>query len=647
MNIEFHYYAVKYLAYMAGFREAEAQSLAEISQFINDSQQEIGVIVDQSKLPQDIKNRLLYKVTPLATKVFLPKTAALSPQNIGYKDDLKDSVTQWNSLIPFHYFPSMPLDPTGEDYVNYVTTAIRNFEDNDLFNTQLVGSIQQYKNESDPKTESLLRIGVLAHILAASFSYTCFNGLNSWRNTARLAEVFVPKTYQHPTEDYKPEELAKNPPVGQACVGNSVDDCGISGVFYHAADPTDTTYSATKTFQSISNILGAGRGLFRYFLLCKDKKPSDYDSVWDSTITPVLKELTADWQAPVSGLNDKWKKKTGLDYSYDANTVRANIMKLDNLYRFVIVADDLRKCVKADSVGPLKKTDSAGALEIGTIDLRDDKFTVTVRGQVDKPTALALQLSLKDKNFPYQQLAAYNYPFPDSSTAEGVLDIDFHKQEGEYNLQATLSDQSELVLTEPLTKNLEILLDSPQLLCRLQPLSPASLRSRTEVTVSNAFDGGCDLCYLDNDVYKNAQGNNVLDTYLSVRAIITLNKNYKFVKLRDYTLFFQEKGGQQLFHCKNPRFNHFQMNGSNSIEIGFDPEWKNYLPADNPKGIAEYELVLQFSADIVCTDQDSSLKQQYRTIHWDSSKVPNQAQAFPHVVFKWPVSANITESSRE
>lgn len=643
MNIEFHYYAVKYLAYMAGFTEAEAQSIAEISQFINDSQQEIGVIVDQSKLPQDIKDRFLYKLTSQGTKVFLPKTASLSPQNAGYKDDLKDSVTQWNSLIPFHYFPPKALDPKGEDYV---TTAIRNFEDNDLFNTQLVCSIQQYKNESQPKTESLLRIGTLAHILAATFSYTCFNGLNSWRNTARLAEVFVPKTYQHPTKDYKPEELAKNPLVGHACVGNSVDDCGISGVFYHAADPTDTTYSATKTFQSISNILGAGRGLFRYFLLCKDKKPSDYDSIWDSTITLVLQELTTDWQAPVSGLNDKWKIKTGFDYSYDANTVRTNIMKLDKLYRFVIVADDLRKCVKADSAGQFKGTDSAGALEIGTMDLRDDKFKVTVRGKVDKPTDLVLQLSLKDKNFPYQQLAAHNYPFPNSSTAEGVLDIDFHKQEGEYNLEATLSDQSKQVLSEPLTKNQEILIDSPQLLCRMQPLSPASLRSHTEVTVSNAFDGGCDISYPNNDVYINAQGNNVLDIYLPVRAIITLDTNYKFVKLRDYSLLLKEKGGQQIVHCKNPRFNHAQMDRSNSIEIGFDPEWKNYLPADNPKGIAEYELVFRFSADIERVDQDSSSKQ-YRTIRWDSSKVPNQAQAFLHVVFKWPVSDSNTERTRE
>lgn len=642
MNIEFHYYAVKYLACMAGFTEAKAQSIAEISQFINDSQQEIGVIVDQSKLPQDIKDRSLYKVTPQGTKVFLPKTAALSPQNAGYQDDLKDSATQWNSLIPFHYFPPKALDPTGEDYV---TTAIRNFEDNDLFNTQLVFSIQQYQDKSQPKTESLLRMGTLAHILAATFSYTCFNGLNSWRNTARLAEVFVPKTYQHPTEDYKPEELAKNPPVGHACVGNSVDDCGISGVFYHAADPTDTTYSATKTFQSISNILGAGRGLFRYFLLCKGQKPSDYGSIWDSTITPVLQELTADWQAPLSKLNDKWKKKTGFDYSYEADSLRTTIMKLDNLYRFVIVADDLRQCVRADSAGQFKERDAAGALEVGTIDLRDDKFKVTVRGNVAKPTDLVLQLSLKDKNFPYQQLAVHNYPFPNSSTAEAVLDIDFPKQEGEYNLQATLSDQSELVLTEPLTKNQEILLDSPQLLCRMQPLSPASLRSPTEVTVSNSFDGGCDISYANNDVYLNAQGNKVLDIYLPVRAIITLNTIYKFAKLREYSLHLKEKSGQQIAHCKNPRFNHFliQRDGSNSLEIGFNSEWKNYLPADNPKGLAEYELVLRFSADIQPIDQASPAKQ-YRTIHWDSSKVPNQAQAFLPVVFKWPVCDRSTES---
>ena len=647
MNIEFHYYAVKYLARMAGFTETEAQSVADTSQFIDDSQQEIGVIVDQSKLPRDIKERSLYEVTPQgSTKVFLPKTASLSPQSAGYKDDLNNKATQWNSLIPFHYFPPQVLDPKVED-IDYVTTAIRNLEDNDLFNTQLKYSIQQYKTESQPKTESLLRIGTLAHILASTFSSTCFNGLRSWRNTARLAEVFVPKTYQHPTEDYKPAELAENPPVGHACVGKSVDDCGISGVFYHAADPTDTTYSATKTFKSISNILGAGRGLFSYFLLCKNKKPSDYDSIWDFTITPVLQELTADWQASVSGLNDKWKARTGFDYSYDANATRTKIMTLDNLYRFMIVVDDLRKCVKVGSAEQFVETDSPAGLEIGPLDLRKDKLNVTVRGKVDKPTDLVLQLTVKDKNFPYQQLAARNFSFPGSSTAEGLLEIDFHKQEGNYNLQVKLSDETKLVLPQPYTKNLEIVLDDPQLLCRLQPLSPASLSSCAEVTISNAFDGGCDLSHPYNDVYQNAQGNNVLDIYLPVRAIIRLNTNYRFVKLRDYSLFLQEKSGQQIFHCKNPRFNHFQTAGSNSsLEIGFDPEWKNQLPAVNAEGTAKYELVLRFSADIVRIDPDGSLKQ-FRTIHWDSSRVPNQAQAFLQMVFKWPVSGSSSESARE
>lgn len=647
MNIEFHYCAVKYLARMAGFIEAEAQSIAETSQFIDDSQQEIGVIVDQSKLPRDIKERSLYEVTPQgSTKVFLPKTVSLSPQSPGYQDDLTNKATQWNSLIPFHYFPPKALDPKAED-IDYVTTAIRNFEDNDLFNTQLKYSIQQYNSESQPKTESLLRIGTLAHILASTFSSTCFNGLKSWRNTARLAEVFVPKTYQHPTEDYKPAELAKNPPVGHACVGKSVDDCGISGVFYHAADPTDTTYSATKTFKSISNVLGAGRGLFRYFLLCKNKKPSDYDSIWDFTITSVLQELTADWHAPVSGLNDKWKARTGFDYSYDANTTRTNIMNLDNLYRFIIVVDDLRKCVKAGNAEKFVETDLPVGLEIGPLDLRNDKLNVTVRGKVDNPTDLVLQLSVKDKNFPYQQLVARNFSFPGSSIAEGVLDIDFLRQEGQYNLQVKLSDETKLVLPQPYTKNLEIVLDDLQLLCRLQPLSPASLSSSTEVTISNAFDGGCDLSYLSNDVYQNVQGNNVLDIYLPVRAIIRLNTNYRFVKLRDYSLFLQEKGGQQIFHCKNPRFNHFQTDGSNSsLEIGFDPEWKNQVPAVSAEGTAEYDLVLRFSADIVRIDPDGSLKQ-FRTIHWDSSRMPNQAQAFLHVVFKWPVSGSSLESARE
>lgn len=322
-------------------------------------------------------------------------------------------------------------------------------------------------------------------------------------------------------------------------------------------------------------------------------------------------------------------------------------MNLDNLYRFMIVVDDLRKCVKVGSAEQFAGTDSPAGLEIGPLDLRNDKFNVTVKGKVDKPTDLVLQLSVKDKNFPYQQLVARNFSFPGSSTAEGLVDIDFHKQEAIYNLQVKLADVTKQVLPQPYVKNLEIVLDDPQLLCRLQPLSPASLSSCTEVTISNAFDGGCDLSYLSNDVYQNAQGDNVLDIYLAVRAIIKLNSNYRFVKLRDYSLFLQEKGGQPIFHCKNPRFNHFQTDGSNSsLEVGFDPEWKNQLPAANAEGKAEYDLILRFSADIARIDPDGSLKQ-FRTIHWDSSRVPNQAQAFLHVVFKWPVSGSNSELARK
>ncbi|MCR6545713.1 hypothetical protein NVS47_09360 [Dehalobacterium formicoaceticum] len=642
MNIEFHYYAVKYLAEMAGFPATEAQAIAELSQFIDDSQQEIGVTVDPSTLPQEIKERKLYQVTPQGTKVFLPKTAVLSAQNTDYQKDLKNTDSQWKSLIPFHYFPNRALDPEDPETVNYTTSAIRNFADNDLFNTQLVSSIQQYKNEARAKTESsLLRIGILAHILGDSFSYTGFNGLESWRNTARLAEVFVPKTFQHPTADYKPEDLAQNPTVGHACVGSSVDDCGISGVFYHAADPNDTTYSATKTFQSINNILGAGRGLYHYFLLCQGKSPGDYENIWEATITPLLQELTDDWHTPVSDLNDKWQNKTGLTYGYDVNAVRQKIIKPENLYSFVIAVDDLRKCVK--KTGPAVKLDpgdEAGTLEIGNLDLRNDHLKVTIRGQVEQTTPLVLQLSLKDKNFPYQQLTAHNDRFPDSSRAKVDLDIPFPKQEGLYNLQATLSDESKQVLTEPLTKNQAVLLESPQLLCRLQPLAPASLRNRFEVTVVNGFDGGWDISYLGNDVYKNAQGNNVLDIYLPVRALITLDKRYSFEQLGDYNLSLNRAGGEPIYHCKNPRFNHFQIRKDDvsTIEIGFDHQWQNQLPADHPDhsgGTAPYQLVLRFSADIRRRDQDDSIPK-YRTIHWDSSKVPNQDQAFPQVVFKWP-----------
>ena len=36
MDISFHYFAVKTVAFAAGFSEAEAQRIAEFSQFIND-----------------------------------------------------------------------------------------------------------------------------------------------------------------------------------------------------------------------------------------------------------------------------------------------------------------------------------------------------------------------------------------------------------------------------------------------------------------------------------------------------------------------------------------------------------------------------------------------------------------------------------
>ena len=114
MNIQFHYFVVRYLSRRMGFDDKTSRVIAGASQYVDESNEITSVSFTKAEIiGKKVEQRGLYVNDGAKVKVFIPKTIHKSFDEFDKFDDFDYKDTKnicWQSLVPFHYPPLMAID---------------------------------------------------------------------------------------------------------------------------------------------------------------------------------------------------------------------------------------------------------------------------------------------------------------------------------------------------------------------------------------------------------------------------------------------------------------------------------------------------------------------------------------------------------
>jgi hypothetical protein len=196
MDINFHYFAVKTLARKAGFPEAEAQRIAEYSEYID----EFNLIksVTAANIPEDIKTSTQYDMYE-GGNTFNPVTTGFT-SIIDYTILLKKSA-QMFYIAPFHF-----ISPSRDDRGNKeVVTRPATINDGSLISQGLVNARDIFIADQGAHPElcpkDLMRLGMLLHTFADSYAHQMFSGYDSWVNDVKKKQIIDNITGEDITEE--------------------------------------------------------------------------------------------------------------------------------------------------------------------------------------------------------------------------------------------------------------------------------------------------------------------------------------------------------------------------------------------------------------------------------------------------------------
>lgn len=359
MNVCFHYCAVKYMASCCGFNEEESQKIAAYSQLMDDSTYDSEVLIEESRLRADVKERKLVDIDEgnVMCKVYIPQTTVPACRDMEseakWKEVVMNQIVQKYCLVPFHYCPPKPV--TDNIIFSEVSSdkalagEIMKPESHAIFSI-LMNQAKEAYSKSD-KGEFLIRAGVLSHILADSFSHCMYSGVCHEANKVKLIEIRDCQSKEDLINRYDTVKLGNMPNVGHLQAGSAPDDSGIMGNLLR-----EGIYG--YTFHNRQNVKNAARQIMRMFFLIRNKEIDSGRTALINNTIAVLDMLFDSAAVDFSNqdcmklLYRKWKEKTGLNYEYSKHAL-LNRMKgeeggLEELFDFIIVTDDVQREVLAD-----------------------------------------------------------------------------------------------------------------------------------------------------------------------------------------------------------------------------------------------------------------------------------------------------------
>ncbi len=335
MDITFHYFAVKTLARLAGFPEREAQTIAEISQYVDDYA--AYAYQRHSNVPDDLKTA--------PYDVYMPGQDGgkntgynFNPSTTGFASIFDYSVltianNQKNYVLPFHFLPTDAASVASGGNTQEAHWHSGGEPQNTLITQEMELAAQGYALAGSPDL-SLIQIGMLLHIYADTCAHAGFSGYAKESNEVELVHA-----YENITGENKDIRSRFNEKIMQAQTGWAAKTIAIGhGFAGEAPDCTFVTWQIRrkKTGQlepevnNTTRFVEKSREILDYLRSVRGLPPID-DNTWIPIQANIKKAFLYDpasrakGQTLIDALEKHWTNcfkddvnVPGITYHYDA-----------------------------------------------------------------------------------------------------------------------------------------------------------------------------------------------------------------------------------------------------------------------------------------------------------------------------------------
>ena len=317
MDINFHYFAIKTIAYMAGFNEADAQRIAEYSQFIDDytvcinySFREIPDYAESLIIGNDRFNAG-YKVFETISTGF---ASCLGIARVAIDEEYQKKV-----VVPFHFIPFKNLNEFSGNHKVYRTIEA-DLSDDSLV-TRLLLNAKDKCQESYGTSEypyDIMRLGMLIHVFADTYAHQCFSGFEEWVNSCFVKEIKRTDTQKVVLDEYFSDECSKLPAIGHAKAGHAPDLTYASYEYIYAVSPDQcdkAKYTGRRNTNNTVTFLRAAKQIYTILYQIRNDNKNPSEEEWENLKMLLLQGfMTAG--TDFAKLSQAWSRITNNDIEY-------------------------------------------------------------------------------------------------------------------------------------------------------------------------------------------------------------------------------------------------------------------------------------------------------------------------------------------
>ena len=313
MDIDFHYYVIKTLAYKAGFSEEDAQTIAYYSQQVDDFVKCSPMRVRQEP-PEFFVKKGYAKKSVGGTWQVMPH-----PTGINVLQSVRAHYQQ-STLASFHFLPARPLSEI-ESESGFTRADYRCVRADDeravLINRIVEEAVRAVLEQKCEK--SLMQFGMALHTYADTYAHCGYSGLEGWENCAVIKKAFNRQTGKEEVPPYERFAYSEIPHIGHGNSGHVPDICTYQIDVAMQKDENDHACTQHIVRENLEDFLACAKAILEYLSRAAQTDVLD-EIVWDefkeelarAMQVPTADETKKDW------LTAHWKTVfPEMVYQYD------------------------------------------------------------------------------------------------------------------------------------------------------------------------------------------------------------------------------------------------------------------------------------------------------------------------------------------
>ncbi|MDR3243907.1 MAG: hypothetical protein LBT79_04080, partial [Elusimicrobiota bacterium] len=311
MNENYHYFVVKTLACRAGFDDGEAQFIAAFSQQIDDFVFEHPVFLTQAP-PQFFIDNGYAKKLDNNSWIFFPHSTGISTLLSVWSEFQK------NTLVPFHFIPIKPLSEIDkstnvnrDDYRCVIGSDKKAQMINNLA-AQAVENVKTLKNN-----KSLMRLGMILHTYADTYSHCHYSGLHGWENNSFIFNVDNLIEPKNPVPVFDRIFYWLAPSIGHANTGHTPDICSYT-IDLKMKNNINDAFSFDNNRSNSGSFGICSYNIFKFLCQANSQSEDFIKDTWSKLEKELLKAEPVADETDTEALTMHWKSYfSDIDYRYD------------------------------------------------------------------------------------------------------------------------------------------------------------------------------------------------------------------------------------------------------------------------------------------------------------------------------------------